>query len=256
MADEDDTKKGGSSTGLIIGGVAVIAVAGVVGWYLYTGWSTEQAYIDAVKKWQDCIETKMDAGRTYEQAKVECEPYQQAVDALQQQMEKGFGYWVDVALKDLQSLGIYAVALGSMFIGYQILKRYMRNHPGSGGGTPTKPFHDNYDNTNWDYETTFQGHCTFDYGTPSYQAIGMSSLWASINAVPDWQKELLAGYLGSQGVSNPLAELNASWNSLPVSQQMILAGLIITGTLLVCTISLGAATPAMLPIAAAAIAMV
>lgn len=268
MSDDDEPRyrepaavrtSGGSSVGLIIGGIAAIAIAGAVGYYLYTGYQKERDYLELVQAYKNCLDDQIEThGQTLEDAHAYCDPiYKPALDALNEDITHGWGFWIsDILTKAGIILGIYV----GYRLSYPAIKwaydRWNLKHRGGGGGTQEAPLHDNYDNTNWTDEPEFEGHCTFSYGTPSYTHTGMPALWASVNAVPDWQKEMLAGYLGSQGVDDPLAKLNSAWGSMPVEEQMMIAGLIIAGTLLVCTVSLGTATPAMLPIAAAAIAMV
>ena len=250
-------KTGGSSTGLIIGGIAVIAVAGVVGWYFYTGYKTEQDYVSAVQDYQNCVEQALAAGHTTAEIDTICWGYKQAVADLGQKLEQGFGYWVDKALNDLKDIGLIAIGLGAMYIFYLILNKWLKTH-GGGGGTPTNPYHDvnkGSDPNECSYSTIadFVNHCVDDYGAPSYDHPQMNSIWASVDGMADWEKELLVGFFQEQGIDNPQEYINTGWDSLPTAAKIALAGILIAGLLIICTVSLGAATPAALPIAQAAI---
>ena len=248
-------KTGGSSTGLIVGGVVVLGIAGVVGWYLYTGFKTEQDYIDAVRAYQNCIEQALDEGHTIEEAEAICWGYRQAVEDLGDKLAHGFGYWVDVAIKDLSYLGIVGIGIGITYITYKIVERYHKNH-GGGGGTPEQPYHDFNDNTNWTTSVDFVTHCLFDYGTPHYDNPALNPIWSGVQAMPEWEKEMLAGFLESQGIPNAYYQVNTNWDSLPTGAKIALVGLLIAGLLIICTVSLGAAVPEALPLAYAAIAAV
>lgn len=252
-------KAGGSNVGLIIGGVAVIAIAGFGIFYVWTGYEKQRNLLNVVQQWKDCLDEQIDNGATLEEAHAYCDPiYEPTINTLIDDLQHSFGWFVGDTLTKIGLIIGFTAAL--RYLAYPAIKwaydSWSLKHRGGGGGTPGNEYHDYNNGTNHPTQEYFEDACLVSYGTPNYTHQDWPYLWANINALPAENKQMLGGYFYSQGVPDAFTSLNQAWSSLPTEQQMLIAGLIIAGTLLVCTVSLGTAAPVMLPIAASAIAMV
>jgi hypothetical protein len=244
------SEKSSFPIGTVVIGGAIIAIAGIGIYYMWSKQKIVDDYLYWVQEYMREVEEYGPNPTSAQQD--ELKKKKETIIFLQGQAEeKNVIVQIQEAL--IPILGLIAVIKFTTIL-YKIVEWYLKNHPGAGGGTPGNEYHDVVDGTDHPSPEDFMRHTATDYPHPDPAGDVMPQVWTDIQTLPQWILDILAGAALSLGINEWADAIGKSWSELPAEQQLYLAVVVLGLVLLVITMSCGTAAPWLMPIAMALLA--
>ena len=234
--------------GLLIAGGAIIAVAGVGAYYLYT----RKSLIDKLEYW--VLEYMREYDEFMEDGVIDEDEREQLdfkkdsfIDPLIREIEAK-GFW-EYAIDMLWAIGIVVPVLTVNWIIIEIMRRYFRNHP-PGQAPPGKTYQDPWDYTWHAAPDDLADHIETEHPVQDAPQ-PLRDVWTVIQLLPEWIIEIL-----KDTTTNFKETWERGWDNTPEWTHVILVAALAVTIALLLIISLGSLAPTLQPIITAiAIAM-
>ena len=225
--------------GLLVGGGAVITVAGAAAYYIYSKNKLIDEYLKLVKSYEEEYQRYGADGEIDETEKAKLEEKAERLDYLEWLIaQKG---WLFDLLSALAKLGI-------VFIGYKItvnVIKYIWKRWPPGGQTPTYPCPEPGCDEIFDSEYQWSHHIKTAH--PVIDPLPAATVWPLIQQLPHWLIDMI-GVVG--GFSVLLAEnIVKAWSSIPLETQIAIILLVLAAVAIIMAITFSLFSPVLAPIA-------
>jgi len=226
----------------IIAGGVIIGICGLGFYYL---WSKQKLVDDvqtAVQEYKDLYDEFMEDGIITPAEQDVLDIKKREIDLLiALASQKGLIEQVTEMLFMIFGIGVPVCTVSWIII--KLMDRWLKRHPGAGGGTPEEPYVDPVDNTTYPEMDDLWDYAVSEHGTPAPGYVDeLAEAWEMVNSLPDWLSSLLATLVGvPDAVGQWYGDLD------PASQNLICMG-VIAAILVLIALSAGLLLGPLMPV--------
>ena len=225
------------NVGLVVGGGAVITVAGAAAYYIYSKNKLIDEYLTLVKSYEEEYQ------RYYADGEID-EAEQEKLDFKVDRLE--YLEWLIAQKGWLHDLITALAKLGIVFIGYKItvnvIKYLWKRHP-PGGQIPTYPC----PQCDEVFDTEYQLKRHVNTHHPVIDPSPAADVWPLIQQLPGWIINMI-GVVGEGSVL--LAEnIAKAWGDIPLEVQIAIIILVLVAVVIIMAITFSFLSPALSPVA-------